>query len=526
MAAFAKILSRLIRTDSALLVIGGAALWLAIIAGVRPLMLPDEGRYVGVAWEMVTSGNWLVPLLDGMPFFHKPPLFYWISALGLSLFGATEWAGRLASIFAGIVSAGALYLFIRRYRNSQVATVATVVLVTQPMFFAGAQFANLDMLVAGMISLTILSGADALFRREQKLPYLAAVLRTFALAALGLLAKGLIGIVLPGGVLFFWILWRRSWSSLRILFSPLGILVFLALGLPWFFWMQYVYPGFFDYFVVYHHFQRFSQTGFNNQMPIWFYVPVVLLCALPWSPWVARVFNRAYWTDREQGPLRSLMAIWLLVILIFFSLPSSKLVGYILPVLPPFAYFVAEPFAAWLERDRKRAKRWYVASIGLAMVICIALVVGLTLADKASARPLATSIQPAFKAADQIVMIDGYQYDLPFYLRSTKPSWVISNWLDPEIPQRDDWRKELFDAGKFDPATAQAVLLTPEKFTEQLCQHQSGSLWLWSKSGGTAALSWLEELPTVGKSAKHSLWQLTPEMIRKLPVCAEKPTGG
>ena len=65
MTAFAKLLSRLIRTDSALLVIGGAAVWLAIIAGVRPLMLPDEGRYVGVAWEMVTSGNWLVPLLEG-----------------------------------------------------------------------------------------------------------------------------------------------------------------------------------------------------------------------------------------------------------------------------------------------------------------------------------------------------------------------------------------------------------------------------------------------------------------------------
>ncbi|MGA9993178.1 MAG: hypothetical protein WBP86_12700, partial [Thiobacillaceae bacterium] len=71
-----------------------ALAWLALTLGVRPLALPDEGRYVSVAWEMLTSGNWLYPTLDGLPFFHKPPLFYWITAGSLSLFGTHEWASR------------------------------------------------------------------------------------------------------------------------------------------------------------------------------------------------------------------------------------------------------------------------------------------------------------------------------------------------------------------------------------------------------------------------------------------------
>ena len=74
-----------------------ALAWLALTLGARPLALPDEGRYVSVAWEMLTSGNWLFPTLDGLPFFHKPPLFYWITAGSLGLFGTHEWASRLAS---------------------------------------------------------------------------------------------------------------------------------------------------------------------------------------------------------------------------------------------------------------------------------------------------------------------------------------------------------------------------------------------------------------------------------------------
>ena len=90
-------------------------LWLVATSWARFLSLPDEGRYVGVAWEMVRSGDWLTPTLNGLPYFHKPPLFYWLTAVSLSLFGTIEWAARLASCLGAMLSAGAAYLLIRRW---------------------------------------------------------------------------------------------------------------------------------------------------------------------------------------------------------------------------------------------------------------------------------------------------------------------------------------------------------------------------------------------------------------------------
>ena len=79
--------------------------WLAAMAWFRPLAAPDEGRYAGVAWEMLRSGDWLVPRLNGLPFFHKPPLFYWISAAAMSVFGVSEWPARLPSLIGATFAA-------------------------------------------------------------------------------------------------------------------------------------------------------------------------------------------------------------------------------------------------------------------------------------------------------------------------------------------------------------------------------------------------------------------------------------
>src|SRR6516164_7259502 len=103
-------------------------LWLAASAGLRPLALPDEGRYVGVAWEMLRSGNWLVPTLDTLPYFHKPPLFYWLTAASLAVFGVNEWAARLPSLLAATGSAFALYLFARRFVGEFFARMTLLIL--------------------------------------------------------------------------------------------------------------------------------------------------------------------------------------------------------------------------------------------------------------------------------------------------------------------------------------------------------------------------------------------------------------
>ena len=165
--------------------------WFAATAWLRPLALPDEGRYVGVALEMLWSGDWLVPTLDTLPYFHKPPLFYWLTAASLGVFGINEWAARLPSLLAATGAAFAVYLFVRRWAGERQALLALAVLATTPFFFGGAQFANLDMLVAACIACTILCAADAVLAAEGDRPRRSTLVAAYAFAALGILAKGL-----------------------------------------------------------------------------------------------------------------------------------------------------------------------------------------------------------------------------------------------------------------------------------------------------------------------------------------------
>jgi 4-amino-4-deoxy-L-arabinose transferase-like glycosyltransferase len=306
--------------------------WLACTAGLRPLLLPDEGRYVGVAWEMLRSGDWLTPTLDGLPFFHKPPLFYWITAGSLGLFGANEWAGRMAPMLGATLAAVAGYRFLGRWAPAAAPRVL-VVLLTQPLFFFSAQYANLDMLVAGCISACTLALADALLRLEAGEPHRRALLAAWLFAALGVLAKGLIGFVLPGAAVFVWLLASGRWRRLPALLWWPGPLLFAAVAVPWFVAMHLRFAEFAHYFFVVQHFERFSAQGFNNALPIWFYPAVLLVTMLPWTLWLPALLRRSAWTG-EAARLALLMAIWFTVVLVFFSLPKSKLVGYILPAVP------------------------------------------------------------------------------------------------------------------------------------------------------------------------------------------------
>src|SRR3954470_9100546 len=119
------------------------ALWLLATMGVRPLLLPDEGRYGTVARDMLQQGDGLVPLLNGLPFFHKPPLMYWLDMAAMAVLGVDPFAGRFGSFVGAMTMAAALFLAARRWHGLQAGTAALAVLATTPFFFIAAQYANL-----------------------------------------------------------------------------------------------------------------------------------------------------------------------------------------------------------------------------------------------------------------------------------------------------------------------------------------------------------------------------------------------
>jgi 4-amino-4-deoxy-L-arabinose transferase-like glycosyltransferase len=477
-------------------------LWLIATSWIRPLSLPDEGRYAGVAWEMVRSGDWLTPTLNGLPYFHKPPLFYWITAVSLSLFGTIEWAARLASCLGAMLGAGSAYLLIRRWMSHSISRWYLLILATMPLFFGGAQYANHDMLVAGFICMAIALTADAVLSLQASQPWRIQLLGGWLCAALGLLSKGLIGIVLPGGVLFFWILLGKRWRLLPTLFWWPGPLLFLLVASPWFLLMQQKFPDFFDYFFVYQHFHRFSQSAFNNAQPFWFFLAVIALTSLPWSPWlISRWRLKHDFHDTTTPALRHLFWLWIGVITLFFSIPTSKLVGYVLPVMPALAALIAEGVA----NVTRFSWRWKFAMVVIAATLCVGSIIAITRADDISSKPLVAAYRQNATPGEPLVFLQAFRFDVPFYARLAEPIIIIDNWDQPIV--KDSWPKELADAAKFKPSAGEKVLINTPEMSKILCAQPV--IWVISPTGYITKSKEFNSLEPVAKNSLYSLVKIS-----------------
>jgi len=493
--------------------------WLALTIWVRPLALPDEGRYSGVAWEMVRTGQWLTPTLDGLPYFHKPPLFYWITAASLSVFGLHEWAARLAPFLGAALAAASLFLFARRWFGEGVARTSLLVFATAPLSYFGAQYANLDMLVAGCITATIFSAAHAVLAPEGA-GRNGAVLGAWLFAALGVLAKGLIGAVLPFLVLVGWLALVRRPRGLLVLLSWRGALVFLAVAGPWFVLMQERFPAFLHYFFIVQHFQRFTGTGFNNAHAFWFYPVVLALLLLPWTPWVAGLARRDFW--RADGLLaqRLLLGVWVLAITLFFSLPRSKLVGYIFPVAAPLALLMADAALQRLRRSPATG-RWLRGTALLAGAIGLVACVWITLAADTRQRDLALELRQQMQPGDRVVFIWDYHFAVSFYAALREPVIVVDDWTPAVVQSRDNWRKELGDAAQFQPD--QRELFTAGQLDALACGTPRPRLWVFAGSEAPRVFAWLRASTRVDEKNGLTLWRLDPGAAT--PACPGTPSA-
>ena len=498
-----------------------ALAWLALTLGVRPLALPDEGRYVGVAWEMLNSGNWLYPTLDGLPFFHKPPLFYWITAGSLGVFGAHEWAVRLAPLLGAGIAAFTLYGFVLRQKGTTVARWSLLILVTQPFFFGGAQFANLDMLVAGLIATTILLAAEAALNAERGKPYKGMLASAYLGAALGVLAKGLIGAVLPGLVLVVWLAWNRRLVLMRQLAWLPGLALFLLVAAPWFVAMQLRFPDFLHYFFVYQQFQRFAEGGFNNPMPFWFYPPAVLLLILPWSWWLPAAWKRSGREAEIKPTIRSLMWIWPVVIVGFFSIPSSKLVGYVLPVLPPLAYLIAEGLVRkWGDAPSPRLLKGFALVAG---VVCLSAIAANNAFNHKTNKGVSSLIVAQRQADEPVLFLRDQFFDMPFYLGLKGPVEIFDDWSPASAARTDNWRKVIADAGKFDPARASQLLIDHAQLERVVCSQPVS--WLVARKGAEGEYPFLKQIAPLITHEQTVVWRLTRSEIRSRGGCGQTPSG-
>jgi 4-amino-4-deoxy-L-arabinose transferase-like glycosyltransferase len=336
------------------LLLAGFVLATLYALGVRTLVPPDEGRYAEIGREMFASGDWITTRLNGIKYFEKPPLQAWMNALTFTLFGLGEWQARLWTGVCGIVGVVMTAWAGRVVFSPRVGLYAGLVLASSLFWLAAGQINSLDMSLAAMMSLSLgsvlIAQRDAAGAAERRAWMLAA----WAAMALAVLAKGLVGIVLPGAVLVLYSLAARDADIWRRLHLGKGLLVFFAIAAPWFILVGLRNPEQPHFFFIHEHFERFLTTGHRREGAWWYFVPLLLAGVLPWLGLLPH--GLAAGLKRQPGRFqpRLLLLIWAVFIVVFFSSSSSKLPGYIVPVFPALALLMA----VYLEAAGRRPQLW------------------------------------------------------------------------------------------------------------------------------------------------------------------------
>ncbi len=356
------------------LALGAVAILFFASLGAQPLSEPDEGRYAEIPREMLASGDFVLPRLDGVLYFEKPPLYYWLNAAAIRMLGLNAFSCRLWSALFGCGGLALACLWGRRLGGARAAWLAPAILGTSPLYFILSRLNTIDMTVSFFLAASLTCfwmGVESAERPPRRAWWWRGM---FAAAALAVLSKGLIGIVIPGGVIFLYLLLARRWSLLRGVPWLSGIAIFLLVAAPWHVLAGQRHDRFLWFYFVHEHVLRYATPEAKREEPFWYFLGVLAVGLLPWTGLLAGRPRDAPAAGASAGGDRPLLflGIWAGFVAVFFSLSRSKLAPYVLPACLPLAVLAALAATAALERGAPKRLRWALAAT--ATVACLVAV--------------------------------------------------------------------------------------------------------------------------------------------------------
>lgn len=346
------------------LLLAFAVVWFGTLE-YRKLIKPDEGRYAEIAREMAVSGDFVTPRLNGIKYFEKPALQYWVTATAFKAFGEDEWTARLWPGITGFLSVLLAFFTTQKLFGPRAALLAAATLGGSLFTIIIGHINTLDMGLSFFLQLA-LSGVLLANREDardgERRRWMLVV---WAALAGAMLSKGLIALVLCGGTLVGYSLLARDASPWRRLEALRGIPLFLVLAVPWFVAVSLANPEFFHFFFIHEHFERFLTKAHGRYQPPWYFLAVLLVGTLPWTLMMLQAWFGAWLRERSGAfqPQR-LLVLWAFFILAFFSASSSKLPSYILPMAPALAMLTG----VWLTRAARGT-----LLVHIAIIIAVAL---------------------------------------------------------------------------------------------------------------------------------------------------------
>ena len=496
----------------------------SLFSGSYPFLIPDEARYSEIAREMVASGNYITPHLNGSLFLDKPILLYWCESILIHLFGLHEWSVRLLPECLGVLGCLVTYWAGVTLYNRRTGLLSALILMTMGFYFFAAHYINMDLMVAVCISCALWFFIVAV-NTYGAVSHRALFLLAYVFVGLAFLAKGLIGFVFPLAIIGLWVVIMNQWRLLKKMHVITGVIIISVIVAPWLILIQRETPLFGYYFFYVQQFSRYLTKSFHQHQPFFFYIPVILAGCLPWTIFLCQsirfVSGKMIKNIKHSGK-ELFMLIWVFSVLVFFSIPHSKLAGYILPVFPPLAMMVAHYLDAHWDRltktknlkvcgviwallalvmslvfiviayrqlwifsnsviyfyvlsgllllsavlgmaiacYAKNFKTFFVVLFSIALMTEVTVVASIKTYSLGSIKSLALEIRQKIKPQDVIVSFDRYYYDLPLYVGQNVI--VVSDWhLSLNI--KDNWRKELGESILYEHSQ-QSLLIDQKQF--------------------------------------------------------------
>ncbi len=317
--------------------------------GDRSFRNPDEGRYAEIAREMIISGNWIQPKLYGVDYLKKPVLFYWFTAVFFKIFGMNEWSGRSVPALFGLSSVLMTFWFTRKVFDDRTAFFSSLALASNLFYLQVGRYLVIDIVFSFFVVAGLYFFYLAVNHPKNSTSY---YLSFYICAALSFLAKGIIGVILPGIaiVLYLWLTKRMS-IILGKMYLGWGIVIFSVIALPWFVLISIKEPEFLKLFFLHENLSRFSSANFEHQEPWFFYIVLMLAVLVPWSLFWRTLKRSAMLSQKEDGHADAKLFLFIasMGIILFFSLAKAKLMTYILPSIPFLSVLIGQAWSKWAE---------------------------------------------------------------------------------------------------------------------------------------------------------------------------------
>ncbi|HEU4933721.1 MAG TPA: glycosyltransferase family 39 protein [Pyrinomonadaceae bacterium] len=450
--------------------------------GKLPLLGPDEPRYAQVAREMFLNRDLITPTLGGHTWFEKPALLYWMIVAAFKVFGVSEWSARLGPAICGLLTIVAVWCVGREVDRSDDSrgfgfwSLLTITTCLGLIVFSRAVSFDVVITMTTTWSLAFFLLHELPSTKNKSL----LLAGFYVFVGLSLLAKGLVGIVIPFGVVGLYYLFRRAWPQSAVWLSLIwGLPLALLVSATWYGPVIARHGWtFIDEFFVQHHFARFVSNKYHHPQPFYFYPAIILMLALPWTVHLIIALVKARKWQWRGGDSLSIVRVfslaWLLLPIVFFSFSGSKLPGYILPVVPAAALLVADRLTV------VQKARWplVIAGATIALVVIVLNFFAMPFARRESVKDLLVLADARGYATAPVIAQRGDDRSAEFYAYG-------------RVIYRADGEVMTFDEISVDAARAlggKFVVFIPVQYVENY--RGAPRIEIIGDNGHTAVLGW------------------------------------